>query len=154
MSEIAGSIRREEENVGDIDIVVVVPNPDDPNQSDWWASTILEAAGVPVSSGGHRKATGQSGEFKVDLWTCTREEFGAMMFYATGPRGYNISYRKMAKQRGWKLNEKGLWDENGNRIAGYDECEIYNMLGRSWVEPKLRGYRPRKGSHKGESSHV
>jgi DNA polymerase (family 10) len=138
--EIAGSIRRGCEVVGDLDLVAVVP---DFECREHWATSILGCLeGVEIHEGGPRRASGSVDGFAVNLWCCLEEEFGACLFYATGPKGYNIAYRRKAKAAGWLLNEKGLWDEQGHRIAGHDECSIYNALGREWKDPSVRGYRP------------
>ena len=145
--EIAGSIRREAKEVGDLDLVVIVPELVAHIN---WARTILECdLAAAVTSGGPRRASGTVDGYVVNLWCGLPEEAGALLMYATGPSGYNIYYRKRAKGMGLKLNEKGLFDAHGARIAGADECSIYTALGRPWKEPCVRGYKPPPSQRKG-----
>jgi DNA polymerase (family 10) len=46
--------------------------------------------------------------------------------------------RELAIKKGWKLNEYGLFDEKGKKIAGRTEEEIYEKLGLEWIPPELR----------------
>jgi DNA polymerase (family 10) len=46
--------------------------------------------------------------------------------------------RKIAIQKGWKLNEYGLFDKNNKMIAGKDEKEVYNKLGFKYIPPEKR----------------
>ena len=52
-------------------------------------------------------------------------------------RIHNIALRGLANERGWKLNEYGLFHGN-RRIAGATEAEIYKRLGVDYVPPELR----------------
>jgi DNA polymerase (family 10) len=63
------------------------------------------------------------------------------MQYFTGSKAHNIALRDRALQRGWKLNEYGLFDEHGHAIAGDTEEGVYAALGLSWVPPELRENR-------------
>jgi DNA polymerase (family 10) len=45
----------------------------------------------------------------------------------------------MAKQKGWKINEYGVFDENtGRRIAGKTEEGIYQLMGYRFIPPEKR----------------
>jgi len=59
------------------------------------------------------------------------------LLYFTGSKSHNIALRGLANERGWKLNEYGLFDGN-RRIAGATEVEIYKKLGLEYVPPELR----------------
>ncbi len=128
--EIAGSIRRKESSVGDIDIVAV---------SGKSPGSLLHDAGATISQHGSERAFGHYKDVWINLWVTPPEAWGAMLFYATGPQKYTIGYRMKAKRKGWLLNQKGLFDENGKRIAGETEESIYKALDKSYKEPELRG---------------
>ena len=49
--------------------------------------------------------------------------------YFTGSKEHNIELRKIAIDKGWKLNEYGLFDKLGKRIAGRTEEEAYKQPG-------------------------
>jgi len=152
--EIAGSIRRQEPAVGDIDLVVTVPDLEDEHHARQILAEILEDAikgdaypkQVSILSGGPRRATAVYDDVPVNLWCGLPQEAGALLLFATGPRGYNIGMRARAKKMGMLLNEKGLW-VGERRIAGTNECDIYAALGKPWKQPHLRGSSKKEPNH-------
>jgi len=68
----------------------------------------------------------------------TDEEYGAAQVYFTGSKDHNIALRNLAIEHGWKLNEYGLFDKAGKRLAGSTEEEVYEKLGMTFVPPELR----------------
>lgn len=75
----------------------------------------------------------------VDIYRCDPENFGAMLFFLTGPQEYNIMMRTKAKKKGFKLNQYGLFDRETNEfIAGRTEKEILDALGSPYKEPSER----------------
>ena len=54
-------------------------------------------------------------------------------------KGYIIGYKKRAKDKGWKLTEKGLFDESGKMIAGKTEESIYQKFDKNLKSPEQRG---------------
>jgi DNA polymerase (family 10) len=70
------------------------------------------------------------------------ESRGAAMQYFTGSKAHNVALRDRAIQRGFKLNEYGLFRvADDERVAGASEEEIYDALGIAWVPPELRENR-------------
>jgi len=64
------------------------------------------------------------------------------MQYFTGSKAHNIVLRDRAIQRGFKLNEYGLFRvEDDGRVAGDTEEGIYEALELQWVPPELRENR-------------
>ena len=51
--------------------------------------------------------------------------------------GSSIGLRIVARKKGFKLNQHGLF-KKGKRIAGRTEKEIYKALGRPWKLPENR----------------
>jgi DNA polymerase (family 10) len=66
------------------------------------------------------------------------ESFGAALQYFTGSKAHNIALRKLAVNKGWKLNEYGLYGPDDNSIAGGDEDDVYRALGLEPIPPELR----------------
>ena len=57
----------------------------------------------------------------------------------TGPAMYNIHKRRLAKTKGYKLNEYGLYKRDTNeKVAGETEHSIYEALGWNYKEPTER----------------
>jgi DNA polymerase (family 10) len=127
---VAGSLRRKEKRVGDLDVLVL--------SSPVWES-LTSIIGLDITSYGDRKAQGEWQGMNVDFRFVQPEEFGAALDYFTGPRGHNIGMRRKAKEQGYKLNEYGLFDDEDNRVAGETEQSIYTALGHPWKPPEQRG---------------
>jgi DNA polymerase (family 10) len=74
-------------------------------------------------------------------WTPTGvvpvESFGAAPHYFTGSKDHNVALRRIAIERGLKLNEYGVFD--GERsLAGRTEADVYAALGLPYIPPELR----------------
>jgi DNA polymerase (family X) len=82
------------------------------------------------------------GGFQADLRMVPRQSLGAAMQYFTGSKAHNIALRDRAIQRGFKLNEYGLYRvADDSLVAGENEEGIYAALGLAWVPPELRENR-------------
>lgn len=133
--EPAGSIRRRRDTIGDIDLLVAA----------WHADAVLQAVNrLPftqeVLSAGEQKISFLTTDhFQIDLLIVDPGAWGAALVYFTGSKAHNIALRERAMQRGYKLNEHGLFRlDSGVRIAGATETEVYEKLGLAWIPPELR----------------
>ncbi len=131
--EIAGSIRRRRETIGDIDILVSTSNPDGVIDRFLNLSLIDHVYGKGPTKINVRLKNG----LDADLRIVPEESFGAALCYFTGSKQHNIRLREIAVKKGWKLNEYGLY-EGDRLIAGRTESGIYMALGLSYVDPELR----------------
>lgn len=127
--EISGSIRRKEENPGDIDIVLI---PKDRLNLEKYMETI----GKFVEGGIHESTWIVNG-VKVELYYTNEEEWGAELLAYSGRKGSNIGLRIIAKRKGFKLSQHGLF-KGKKRIAGKSEREIYGALKRPYKKPEER----------------
>ncbi|MCD6549868.1 DNA polymerase/3'-5' exonuclease PolX [Candidatus Micrarchaeota archaeon] len=133
--EIVGSVRRMKETNGDIDILTIARYPrlvmDRFVKAPWVAEVEVK---------GPAKTTVFLDEgIECDLRVFKEEEFGAAMLYFTGSKAHNIKLRKIAIEKGYKLNEYGLYDRMGRRVASRTEEEIYEHLGlKQWIPPEIR----------------
>jgi DNA polymerase (family X) len=134
--EIAGSIRRMKETIGDIDILVVATESEE--VIDFF--TGLDNVNSVILKGPSKSTVRLSENIESDLRVIKKESFGSALMYFTGSKETNIEIRKTAIKEGFKLNEYGLF--NGNeQIAGKTEQEIFGKLGMSYIEPELRENR-------------
>jgi len=101
----------------------------------------FEAVERVVSKGKTRATMVLRNGLQVDLRVVPQVSFGAAWHYFTGSKEHNIAVRVMGVQRGLKVNEYGIFDKQGKRIAGRTEKEIYAQMGLSWIEPELREQR-------------
>jgi len=126
--EIVGSIRRGEKSPGDIDIVLIPKNKEKIKE-------ILSKKGKFVK-GGELIHTYKIEDVKVELYFTNSNEWGATLMTYSGPRGANIGLRIIARTKGFKLTQHGLFNrKTGKRIAGKTEGEIYKALNRPYKEP-------------------
>ncbi|MCL4398272.1 MAG: DNA polymerase/3'-5' exonuclease PolX [Candidatus Parvarchaeota archaeon] len=131
--EIAGSMRRMRETIGDIDILAISEKPE--SGMDFF-SKMDEVKGIVVK--GPTKTTVElSIGTTCDIRILPRESFGAAMQYFTGNKDHNVKLRKIAISKGLKLNEYGLF-RGKDSIAGKSEEEIYSRLGMDIMPPELR----------------
>jgi DNA polymerase (family 10) len=132
--ELAGSVRRMKESIGDADFVAVSNQPD--KLMDLFTS-IPEVAHVNTKGITKSTVRVQSG-IQCDLRIVPKKSFGAGLQYFTGNKQHNVILRTIALRRGYKLNEYGLYDKRNHQIAGVAEQDIYSKLGLAWIPPELR----------------
>ncbi len=150
-AEYAGSLRRGEETIGDIDILIVTKKPDDAREAftTMPAVTRILANGDTKSSVRYKLSTANErfkdlstpAEVQVDLRIVPEESWGAALAYFTGSKDHNVAMRKLAQKQGMTLNEYGLFrnnDDRGDPIACHTEEAIYLALGVAYVPPTLR----------------
>jgi len=132
---LAGSIRRKKETIGDVDILIISPNPD--KVMDFF--TELEEVKRVVSKGHTRSTIITIKNLQVDLRVVEKESYGSALQYFTGSKEHNIKLRSIALKKNWKLSEYGLIDKDSTEtIASENEEDIYKALGLDYIEPELR----------------
>ncbi len=132
--EIAGSIRRRRETVGDVDLVASSDDPDGLME----AFTSLPMV-VDVPARGDTKSVVKiDGLGQVDLRVVKPGEFVAALHHSTGSKEHHVRLRGMAKDRGLKINEYGVFDEGDSPMRIDSEEDIYGLLGMEYVPPELR----------------
>ena len=136
--ELAGSLRRMKENIGDIDILATGANKEKIVQT----FTHLPEVKEVLASGETKASVIVEGGTQIDLRVVEEDSYGAALQYFTGSKGHNIHLRGIAKAKGLKINEYGVF-KGKKKIAGKEEKEIYRSLGMSWIEPELREDRGR-----------
>lgn len=75
---------------------------------------------------------------RVDIFIAKHEEYACAMLAHTGPALHNVNLRALAIEKGWLLNEKGLFDAQKNRIATATEDDVYVALGLKPLQPENR----------------
>lgn len=131
--EAAGSYRRGQETVGDIDLLAVST---DPPQA---MSRLVEFAGVAevLARGNTKTSVRLATGLQVDLRVVPEESFGAAWQYFTGSKQHNVVLRGMAKARGLKINEYGVF-RGDDCVAGRSEQDVYATLELPCFPPELR----------------
>jgi len=136
--EIAGSLRRRKETIGDIDIVVAAAEKDRPGIME----SFVKLGESRVARGDTKSSIVLKAGINCDLRIVTESEFPFAMNYFTGSKEHNVEMRSLARKKGWSLNEYGFSPvEEGSRKKGpmcKDEAELYEFLGLRYIPPELR----------------
>jgi len=74
---------------------------------------------------------------QVDVRVVQRESLGAALVYFTGSKAHNIVIRRLAQERGLKINEYGVFRDD-EKVAGETEESVYAAIGLPWIAPELR----------------
>ncbi len=139
----AGSLRRRQETIGDLDFLVACPERLVPSEIEGSRRVVMDfftamPEVIHVFAKGPTKTMVQlKNGIAADLRVVAEKSFGAALQYFTGNKDHNIKVRKIAIRRGYKLNEYGLF-RGKKQIAGRNEKEIYEKLGMDWMPAEIR----------------
>ncbi len=135
--EVAGSLRRMKETIGDIDILVTSSDPE----------TVMEkliglqlATGV-VARGPTKTTIRTASGIQADIRVVVPKSFGAALQYFTGSKQHNIKLRDYGVRHGIKLNEYGVFrvkEGEETRIGGETEEQMYEAVGLPVIPPEMR----------------
>ena len=160
--EVAGSYRRGRETIGDLDLLV------DADDADAVMDRLqrFEELATVIGRGDTKMSIRLGRGLQIDLRVVRSKSFGAALQYFTGSKDHNVILRGMAKDRGLRINEYGVFrapsvagvadsgvgdpgysepdftDPNSpNYVAGRTEEEVYSALGLPWFPPEIREAR-------------
>ncbi len=134
---LAGSIRRKRNTIGDIDIVIAAGSRE--RLSLVKKIKLLPQVQRVLAAGTTRISLVLREGIQADLRMVAPDEWGAALLYFTGSKEHNIRLRTMARNRGWKINEYGVYElESGKKIAGATEEGIYALFGLDYISPEKR----------------
>lgn len=161
--EVAGSYRRRQETVGDIDLLAIASEPGPVMER----FTSYPQVRSVEKSGDTRGTVILASDLQVDLRILPEESYGSALVYFTGSKEHNIELRKRALARGLSVSEYGVFRlaeedaeaeaedvaadaagagtvtsttgrELGQRVAGRTEEEVYESVGLPWIPPEIR----------------
>lgn len=133
--DVGGSIRRMQETIGDIDILVSSSTPKEAIN----AFTSLPAVKSVIAKGTTKASVLTRQDLQIDLIVVPPDSWGSALQYFTGSKDHNIRLRSIAESRGLKINEYGIFRiDTGEKIAGKEECEIYEALSMACIPPEIR----------------
>ncbi|MGI8651060.1 MAG: DNA polymerase/3'-5' exonuclease PolX [Rubrobacter sp.] len=139
-ADLAGSLRRRKETVGDLDLVAA--SDDAKSLADDFAEAefvreVLAHGETKVSV----KVEGpESRLVDVDLRVVRPEAYGALLHHFTGSQDHNVVLRERAVKRGMNISEYGLVSEKsgGEPEPVESEEKLYERLGLAYISPELR----------------
>lgn len=138
--EYAGSLRRRQETIGDIDILVCTSHKDNSPKN---VKTIMDHfVKIPytekiLAHGPTKSALILESGIQVDLRVLDEKEYGAALHYFTGSKAHNIRIRDMAKKKGLKVSEYGVF-KGKKMIGGEKEEDVFKAVGLPYIIPELR----------------
>ena len=131
----AGSLRRQEPTVGDIDIVCTSAEP---------AAVIAhftrwERAEAVLAEGSTKASIWLAGGLQIDLRVLPATVYGNLLQHFTGSREHNIQLRELAVRKGLRVSENGILDvASGDNLTCRTEEEVYAALGLAYIAPEMR----------------
>lgn len=140
--DVVGSYRRGQASSGDIDLIVL-------KREGWtmadvvtilkpWLPAILAQGDVYTRAMWQPQPQTYFAR-RIDIRLFDAEVYPFMLLHSTGSDRFNIALRNRAKEFAWKLNEKGLYDATGARLAGmYTEADIFARLQLPYLAPSQR----------------
>ncbi len=134
-AEVAGSVRRARETIGDLDLLVASTDA---------ARVMADFAHLPqvaetVARGDTRSTVRVRSGMQVDLCVVAPESFGTAWQYFTGSAAHNVQLRGRSERLGrLKINEYGVFKEDGTRMGGETEEDVYAAVGCAWIPPEVR----------------
>src|SRR3989339_771451 len=133
----AGSLRRRQETIGDLDFLVTSKDP----ARVMSGFTSLPQVERTLVKGGTKASVILKNGMQADLRVVKEKSFGAAAHYFTGSKGHNIHIRQLAQKKGWKVSEYGIFDAKGRQIGGQTEEEMFSKFGLQYIPPELREMR-------------
>lgn len=138
----AGSLRRRQETIGDIDLIATTSDP---------ARVMNAFTTLPFVESVHEKGRTRSSVrmrngIDADLRVVPDAVFGATLQYFTGDKRHNVLLREYALSKGYTLSEYGLFrlaerkdgKKAGKLVVCKTEEEIYGRLGMDTPPPEIR----------------
>jgi len=134
-ADTAGSLRRMKETIGDIDLLSSGGEPS--RVMDFFIS--MPQVAYVLARGETKSSIVAKNGLQMDLRVVSPEQYGAALQYFTGSKPHNIHLRDIAKKRGLKINEYGVFSvATDEKLAGRTEEEVYGILGMDTPPPVLR----------------
>jgi DNA polymerase (family 10) len=134
--EVAGSFRRGRETVGDLDLVASAASG--VKLTDRFVA--IDGVASVLGRGTTKASVLLRSGLQVDLRVVPDESYGSALLYLTGSKAHNIALRGIARGRGLKINEYGVF-RGDRRLAGRTETGVYRSVGLPWIPPELREQR-------------
>ena len=131
----AGSVRRQEPLVGDVDVVCTSENAD----AVIAAFTAWERAEAVLAEGPTKASIWLAGGLQIDLRVLPAHLYGNLLQHFTGSREHNIQFRELAVRKNLRVSENGIVDlTDGRTIVCRTEEDVYATLGMAYVPPEMR----------------
>jgi DNA polymerase (family 10) len=134
-AELAGSVRRWQETVGDLDVVAASRDP-----AALAEHFVRFPLGVETLARGDTRTTVRlAGGLQADLRVAPPEDFATLLHHLSGSKAHHARLRGRARELGFTLGEWGLVRLDGQqRVAVDSEQALYAALGLPFLPPEVR----------------
>jgi DNA polymerase (family 10) len=134
--EVAGSIRRRSDTIGDIDVLVASRDPA-PILERFVSMVLVDEI---LSHGELGASVRLHSRQQADLRVLPPAAFGAALHYFTGSQRHNVAMRGRAKRLGLRINEHGVFSADGEilKVKCTREEQVFEAVGLPWIPPELR----------------
>ena len=133
--EPAGSLRRRQATIGDLDILATSKDPEKVMDAFVGFGRVANV----LAQGSSKSSVVLDNGLQVDLRVLPRERFGSLLQYFTGSKEHNVELRSLALSKGLSLSEHGfIRKKDGAEILCAEEAEVYEALGLPWIPPEMR----------------
>jgi len=137
-AELAGSLRRRKETIGDIDIIIACALRSRKQIIKKFTS-LPQVARIIAAGDTKASVVLKEHNTQVDIRLVDESEYGSALLYFTGSKEHNIHLRLMAKDKDWKISEYGIFNATSDkRLGGETEKQVYDALGMAFIPPELR----------------
>lgn len=133
----AGSLRRMSETIKDLDFIISTTKPLAVKQQLLQINRVKE-----VIANGETKVSlllDYEYEVSVDFRLVEPKAFATTLHHFTGSKEHNVKLRQLAKEKGLKISEYGVENnENGEMLTFESEESFFQYFGRTYIPPELR----------------
>ncbi len=131
----AGSLRRRKDVVKDVDILAAVREADRQKVADYFEA--FDGVEEVIAKGETKVSLRLDMGINVDLRLVSEKEFPYALHHFTGSKAHNTKMRKIAKEKGLKMNEYGIF-KDGEILPARSEAEVFSLLDLPMIPPELR----------------
>jgi DNA polymerase (family X) len=141
--QVAGSLRRRRETIGDIDMVLSVADSagDDVRRKIMDVFTSQPSVQAITGKGETKSSVVLSSGMNMDLRVVNDSQFPYTLHHFSGSKEHHIPLRRRALSMNMTINDYGLFrgkEPNLELVPCKDEADIYAALGMAYIEPELR----------------
>ncbi len=141
--QVAGSLRRRRETIGDIDMVASVADSasDNVRRNIMDVFTSQPTVQAITGKGETKSSVVLSSGMNMDLRVVNDSQFPYTLHHFTGSKEHHIPLRRRALSMNMTINDYGLFrgkEPNLELVPCKDETDIYTALGMAYIEPELR----------------
>jgi DNA ligase-1 len=153
---ISGSYRREKDDSGDVDVLIISEYYNELLMNLFYKNLIeagiFKEENIMASGGTKIMAVAKILDVfrHVDIFYFSSDVFPFALLFTTGSKEFNLKMRSHALKRGFSLNERNLTKKNGNLVsedeyiakinkkAPENEEDIFDFLDYKYIEPRFR----------------